>query len=85
MHSTIHAGNGYTISLDQTRGLGSIWVVRTYKRVLFFRRIISSDWFLDSPQAQQFAEQVAAELRADANSDYLRQRNPGWTFRPPIR
>jgi hypothetical protein len=83
MDSTIRPGNGYTITIKQTKGLGSIWIVRTYTGGLLFRRVVSSDWFLDAPQAQRFAEQIAAEITSSAVSDYLRTRTPGWTFRRP--
>jgi hypothetical protein len=81
MQPVIRTGNGYTIHIEHTPGLGSIWIVRTFRKSLCFKRLISSDWFLDGTQAQRFAEQVAGELGSDTGTDHLRHRTPGWTYR----
>ena len=75
--------NGYRVSVTNTEGLGSSWVVRIYRRRFLFRKKISSDWFLDKDQALRFAEQAAAELGAGRGLDSLRSRRPGWTLERP--
>lgn len=73
--------NGYTIDLHQRTDIGSLWTVRTYKRFLGFKRLISSDWFLNREQAEVFVEQLAAELQHGAG--LITQRRPGWVLRRP--
>ncbi len=75
--------NGYTIDLRQRTDIGSVWTVRTYKRILGFKRLISSDWFLNREQADIFATQLAAELQHGAG--LITQRHPGWVLRRPAR
>jgi hypothetical protein len=48
---------------------------------LLFKRLVSSDWFLDGDQAQLFARQLTTEL--EGGSDLIRNRKPGWTLRRP--
>jgi hypothetical protein len=85
MTTTLDAGNGYTITIEQIAGSGSPWIVRTNKRFLLFHRRITSDWFLDRDQAVRFAEQLRAELAANGNVKALQQRPPGWTLHRPPR
>lgn len=79
----MQTSNGFTIAIEQNPAIGTPWVVRTYKRVLGFRRLVSSDWFLDGEQARQFAEQLAGEL--ERGSEHIRNRKPGWTLHRPAR
>ncbi len=74
--------HGYTVVVQHRKDIGSPWVVRTYKRrALFFRRLISSDWFLDGDQAKTFARQLTADLTD--GPDLIKNRKPGWTLRRP--
>ncbi len=66
-------------------GVGSPWTVRVYKRILFWKKLISSDWFLNEKQARQFAEQVAEEMGDHVTVELLKHRTPGWTFHRPER
>jgi hypothetical protein len=34
------------------------WIVRRWKRVLWFRKRISSDWFISKEQAMEFAHEM---------------------------
>ena len=34
------------------------WIVRRCKRVLWFKKRISSDWFIDEKQALEFANEI---------------------------
>jgi hypothetical protein len=71
------------VELTQNPNAGTAWSVRVYRKMLFFKRRVSSDWFLDEDQARQFAENVVEELRQNSTLEKLRGRNPGWTFRRP--
>lgn len=80
---SVTAVDGYYVSVEQTDALGSTWIVRVYRKKLFFKRLVSSDWFLDRPQAERFAGQVADELRSHRGSALIASRPPGWTLRLP--
>jgi hypothetical protein len=79
MPSSTTTSNGYTITIKQRSDIGSLWTVRTTRRVFGFRFKISSDWFLDQQQAEQFAGQLAVEL--ERGSDLIKKRRPGWVLR----
>lgn len=68
------------MELQQPDGIGAAWVVRVHKKALPFRKVISSDWFLDEEQARQFAERVAHELKNGADPNALKSRKPGWAL-----
>jgi hypothetical protein len=36
----------------------SIWIVRRWKRILFFKKRISSDWFINRQQAYTYAYEM---------------------------
>ena len=76
----IPAGRGFTIEIEQPSGTGAAWVVRTFRKLLFLRRLVSSDWFLDEAQAMRFGEQLAKELADQKSAAAIRSRNPGWTL-----
>ena len=77
---TLAPGNGFTIDVRQIHGLGSTWIVRTYRRRVFRKRLVSSDWFLDGDQARRFAEEIANDLRRGMGTGSLEKRAPGWTL-----
>jgi hypothetical protein len=83
MTSRVHTSNGYTVSLQQRDDIGSIWIVRTTKKVLFFRKLVGSDWFLNREQARVFAEHLVSDL--ERGSDLIRTRRPGWILRRAAR
>ena len=74
----------YHVEVLQSAGLGSPCIVRVYKRYLFFKCLMSSDWFLDEAQARQFAEQARSALQRDGGAPLLRNRPPGWTLSRPV-
>ena len=57
----------YLIKVSSPRGLGSTRIVRVYRKLLFFRRRISSDWFLDQEQAELFVRKLQGSLSSGAN------------------
>jgi hypothetical protein len=85
MKSTIEAGSRYIVTLEYESRLGSNWIVHTYKRLLFLKRLISSDWFLNKEQAERFAHQLAEELKSDGSPSAVQERKPGWTLHRPHR
>jgi hypothetical protein len=81
----IPAGKGFTIAIEQIKGSGYPRVVRLYKRGLFGRRLVSSDWFLNPDQARNFADQLAVDLRSSSGLANIRSRAPGWTLKRSSR
>ncbi len=77
----ISAGDRYVIEVEQAKKLGSAWTVRVSRRVLFLKRPVSSDWFLNEEQAMQFAREAAEEIRSGSN--LLEGRRPGWRLHEP--
>jgi hypothetical protein len=41
------------------------WIVRRWRRFLWFRKRISSHWFLDQEQATAFARKMKREIGQD--------------------
>ena len=83
---TIDAGNNFSITLGQSPEAGTSWQVRVYRKRLWFKRLVSSDWFLDEMQAKKYAEQLALSLRKNGlSTDALQRREPGWTLNRPSR
>jgi hypothetical protein len=83
MVMTTPDANGYLVELVQTPGLGSPFIVRVYKKRLFFKKRISSDWFLDEKQARRYADQLRRDLGDPGTQRELRDRPPGWILRCP--
>ncbi len=79
----IPAGKSYTIEVEQIRHTGMNYVVRAYRKSFIFKKLISSDWFLDGDQAIRFAQQLALDLRNGTKVESLKSRNPGWTLHRP--
>jgi len=77
--------NGYTVEIQKIEGIGTTWIVRVYKKILFFRKLVSSDWFLDGPQAERYATQLRGELEQGTGILLLKNRRPGWVLRRPVR
>lgn len=67
------------VQIEQPKGTGSTWVVRVFRRKFPFKKLISSDWFLDEEQARSFAQQLADALTNGADPMMLKERKPGWT------
>lgn len=82
---TISAGNNLYIAITQTGQGGSAWIVKLYKKGLIFKKVISSDWFLDGEQAKTFARKLASDLQNDGSLSPIRTRKPGWTLHRPVR
>ena len=58
----IPVGGKYLVEITTPRGLGAGQIVRVYRKLLFLRRRISSDWFLDEQQAKRFARKTVTDL-----------------------
>jgi hypothetical protein len=86
MHSTLSTPNGFTVTLEQIEGLGTPWLVRSYRKAGFLRRRLSSDWFLNEEQAKGFAQQLLKEFeKQESTSAFIQTRKPGWTLHRPVR
>jgi hypothetical protein len=81
----LSAGDNYYVEVLQTNRAGSVWTVRLFKKLLFFKRRLSSDWFLDEEQAKRFGEQLGAELRNGGSPETIKARKPGWTLHQPLQ
>jgi len=68
----IPAGPKYFVEISTARGLGASQIVRVYRKVLMFRKRVSSDWFLDPEDAERFARRVASDLAASNNGAALK-------------
>lgn len=77
---TIPSGNNLFVELTQLKEAGTPWVVRLYRKTLFFKKNISTDWFLNEQQAKTFAERLAQDLRDGGSLTNITQRKPGWTL-----
>ncbi|MGA9120983.1 MAG: hypothetical protein WB699_16575 [Bacteroidota bacterium] len=80
---TVQSPTRYAVTLEQGHGLGSPWIVRVYHKWLFGKRLVSSDWFLDQKQAEQFVRDATKGLQSDNGTELLKTRKPGWIFRRP--
>jgi hypothetical protein len=80
---TIQTAGNHTVVLTQVRFGGTPWVVRVYKRILFFKKRVSSDWFLTEAQAKQFAEQLTRDLEKGDGLKNIQARRPGWVLHRP--
>ena len=84
MRTAYKTPNGYSVEIEQIEGLGAPWIVRSYRKIAFLRRKLSSDWFLDEGQARIFAEQLLRDLESDQSSvTHIQTRKPGWTLHRP--
>lgn len=72
----IPAGPKYVVEISEARGLGAGRIVRVYRKGLVFRKRISSDWFLDPAQAEEFARRVASDLSAGNDGAALKSSIP---------
>ena len=74
----------FIIKQGQSSEKGTPWRVLVYKKVLGFKKQVSSDWFLDEAQAKKFADQLERDLQTTGQPpDSLKDRQPGWTLRRP--
>ena len=80
MNSSTNAGKRHIVTIENDPLLGSNWIVRTYRRALLRKKLISSDWFLGKEQAERFAEQLVADLAANGSPSLVQERKPGWTL-----
>ncbi len=72
----IRIGNKYLVELLTPRGLGAGHIVRVYRKRLFFRRRLSSDWFLDRGEAERFARKTAENLELQESGALLHSSTP---------
>jgi hypothetical protein len=85
MYTITHTTNGFSVEIGQTEGNGDPWIVRSYRKLAFFRRRLSSDWFLNGEQAKAFADQLVKELQSPQSSTtHIQNRKPGWTLHRPV-
>jgi hypothetical protein len=73
-------GNRLSISVEQSPDRGGAWTVRLFKRSFFFKKRISSDWFLDEQQATTFAKELGKAVRLGYTRESMVLRKPGWTL-----
>jgi len=66
-----------------TEGSGSAWIVKVFRKRPFFKKLISSDWFLDADQARRFVQEMLPSLDRDETAGLLLSRKPGWILRRP--
>lgn len=62
MRTTILNTRNSLIELTHSDSDAGSWKVRRWKRFLWFKRRISSDWFLDEKQALVFAQQLKYDI-----------------------
>jgi hypothetical protein len=77
---TIPSPKNYSITVEQTPDTGSAWLVRVHRKRFLWKKLVSSDWFLDPDQAREFAEQLASDLNGDGGMRNLKSRKPGWVL-----
>ena len=77
---TISSGN-FTINVEHIVAKGKVWNVRLHKKRFPFKKLVSSDWFLDELQAEVFAKQLVEQLTNNPDTDSIRRRQPGWTLK----
>lgn len=82
---TLSTDKKYSIELAQTPGNGAPWTVKVFKKTLFGRKRISSDWFLNGDQAKRFADQITRTISEGSTIENLRSRKPGWVLNRPPR
>jgi hypothetical protein len=68
----IVVGHKYIIELTTPRGVGGGQIVRVYRKWMFFRKRMTSDWFLDREQAERFARKVAVDLAGQRDGSSIR-------------
>ena len=78
----IPAGN-FVVEIESKEEQGANWIVRLYKKSFPFKRLISSDWFLQEQQATVFGQELAERVRNSAETENIRMRKPGWTLIRP--
>ncbi len=69
-------GKKYIVEILTPRGLGAGHIVRVYRKQLFFRRRLSSDWFLDRGEAERFARKTAEDLEFQESGALLHPSAP---------
>ena len=75
----IPAGS-YTVELNMVKEQGNNWVVQLVKNIFFFKRILSTDWFLEEQQARTFAQKLAEQMKSGSDSTGIKNRKPGWVL-----
>lgn len=85
MHTILTTTTGYSVEIEQIDSLGAPWIVRSYRKLAFLRRKLSSDWFLNGEQAKIFAEQLIKDFQSpQASPAHIQNRKPGWTLHRPV-
>ncbi len=74
----------YTVEVNMVKEQGNNWVVRLVKQILFFKRILSTDWFLEEQQARIFAKKLAEQMKSGSDSAGIKNRKPGWVLAAPL-
>ncbi len=84
MRTILNTTKGFSVEIEQIDGLGAPWIVRSYRKLAFVRRKLSSDWFLNGEQAKTFADQLIKDFQSpQASPTYIQTRKPGWTLHRP--
>jgi len=70
----------FTVEVAHEPRNGSPWTVRTWRKRMFGRKRVASDWFLSREEAEAFARRLARELVHGKTADAIRSRKPGWNL-----
>lgn len=56
-------GINWTVQLTHPKGDPGTWIVRQWRRILWFRKVLSSHWFNDEQQARRFMQRLIEVLQ----------------------
>ncbi|MEO8167379.1 MAG: hypothetical protein ABI623_03970 [bacterium] len=74
----------YIVEVKMVKEQGNNWVVRLVRKILFFRKTVSSDWFLQEQQARTFANKLAEQMKSGSDTEGIKNRKPGWVLTAPV-
>ncbi|MCX6134849.1 MAG: hypothetical protein NTU47_13635 [Ignavibacteriales bacterium] len=64
---------GCFIELIHRNSNPTVWVVRQWKKSLWFKTLISSDWFIDAEQAMSFAKKMKRDHDTQGGSSVAKE------------
>jgi hypothetical protein len=60
--TTISKTAGCLIELIHRKNNPTVWIVRRWNKHLWFKKVVSSDWFTDAAQALSFADRMKRDF-----------------------